>query len=72
MKEAMALIGRPETKPYTLDPPYVVVEEVIAPRTHIQSKPELAQKRTNFVTRYESTSDTYHMDDVRHPHGPDE
>jgi len=72
MKEAMALIGRPETQPLKLDPPYVVVEETIAPRTHVQSKRELAQGRTNFITRHEFTSDTYHMDNIRKPHGPDE
>lgn len=72
MKRAMSLIGRPETKPYKVTPPFAIVEEVIAPRTHIQSKRELAQRRTNFITRREFTSDTYHMDDVRRPHGPDE
>ncbi len=72
MREAMALVGRPETKPFKLDPPYVVVEETLAPRTHIQSKRELAQGRTNFSSRHEFTSDTYHMDDIRRPHGPDE
>ncbi len=72
MQEAMGLVGRPEARPYKADPPFVIVEEVIAPRTHIQSKRELAQHRTNFVTRREFTSDRYHMDDVRRPHGPDE
>lgn len=72
MTEAMALVGQPEAKPYKLDPPYAVVEEVIAPRTHIQSKRELARGRTNFVTRREFVTDSYHMDDVRRPHGPDE
>jgi D-amino peptidase len=57
MREAMALIGRPETKPYTLTPPYQVVEEVVAARTHIQSEQELAEGRTQFITRREYTTD---------------
>ncbi len=71
MKDALALVGRPETKPYKVTPPFVIVEETLAPRTHIQSKRELAQGHTNFITRHEWTSDTYHMDDIRKPHGPD-
>jgi len=65
MKEAISLIGRPETKPYRLDPPYHVIEEVLAPRTHLQSDEELAEGRTQFITRHEYTSDEVPMLGVR-------
>ena len=67
MKQAMALVGRPEAKPYKLAPPYHVVEEVIAPRTHIQTNQELAEGRTRFITRHESTRDTVPFLDIRDP-----
>lgn len=67
MKQAMALVGRPEAKPYKLDLPYHVVEEVLAPRTHIQTNQELAEGRTRFVTRYESTRETVPFLDIRDP-----
>ena len=57
MKQAMALIGRPEAKPYKLDPPYHVVSEVIASRTHNQTDQELADKRTRFITHHETVQE---------------
>jgi D-amino peptidase len=67
MKQAVALIGRPETKPFRLEPPYHVVEEDLAPRTHIQSDRELAEGRTRFIARHESTRDTVPFLDIRTP-----
>jgi len=67
MKQAISLIGKPETKPFKLDPPYHVVSEHFARRTHIQTDQELEEGRTRFITRSEWTTDTVPFLDVRHP-----
>lgn len=67
MKEAMGLIGKPEAKPFKLDPPYRVVSERLARRTHIQTDRELAEGRTRFVTRHETTTDRVPFIDIRNP-----
>jgi len=67
MDQAMSLIGRPEAKPFKLAPPYHVVEEAVAPRTHPQTNRELAEGRTRFVTRREYTTDMVPFLDLRTP-----
>jgi D-amino peptidase len=67
MKNAVSLIGRPEAKPFTLDPPYRVISEHLAARTHIQTGQELKEGRTRFITRGEWTADTVPFLDIRNP-----
>jgi D-amino peptidase len=67
MKEATSLIGRPETKPFKLDPPYHIISEYLARRTHIQTDRELSEGRTQFITRHETTTDKMPMLDIRNP-----
>jgi D-amino peptidase len=57
LAEAIALVGSPEAKPFKLAPPYHVIEDVVAPRSHLQTRKELDQKRTDFITRREYTQD---------------
>ncbi len=67
LKQAVSLIGRPEAKPYKLTPPYRVVSEHLASRTHNQTDRELAEGRTKFITRHEYTTDTVPLLDIRNP-----
>jgi len=67
MAQAMSLIGKPETKPFKLEPPYHIVSEHLAQRTHIQTDRELAEARTRFVTRHETTTDKMPFLDIRNP-----
>ena len=67
LKEAVALVGRAETIPFKLDPPYRVVEEVVAPRSHRQTRRELDQKRTDFITRNEHTREQVPFLGIRDP-----
>ena len=67
MKEAMARVGDPAVRPYKLTPPYYVIWETIADRTHMQSDEELTKGRTRFVTRHERVRDTVPYLDFRDP-----
>jgi len=67
VREAIGLIGKPEARPYKLDPPYHVVSERLAPRTHIQTDEELRAGRTRFTVRREWTTETVPFLDLRNP-----
>jgi D-amino peptidase len=66
LRQAMSLVGDPAVMPFKLAPPYHVVVESIAERTHPQTDEELAG-RTHFVTHYERVRDTVPYLDCRDP-----
>ena len=67
MQQAIGLIGKPETKPYKLDPPYHVISERLAARTHIQTDAELSEGRTRFTAHSEWTTKSVPFLDIRNP-----
>jgi len=64
IRRSISLIGT--VKPFKLEPPYHVVSESLADRTHLLSDEEIKEGRTRFIVRREYTTDKLPLLDLRH------